>query len=36
MVFLQSGYGSFGQKGGNALIAYRLKNKVLEGTAGSE
>ncbi len=25
MVFLQSGYGSFGQKGGNALIAYRLK-----------
>lgn len=25
MVFIQSGYGSFGQKGGNALIAYRLK-----------
>jgi polyvinyl alcohol dehydrogenase (cytochrome) len=25
MVFIQSGYGSFGQKGGNTLIAYRLK-----------
>ncbi len=25
MVFIQSGYGSFGQQGGNALIAYRLK-----------
>jgi len=24
MVFIQSGYGSFGQQGGNALIAYRL------------
>ncbi len=25
MVFIQSGYGSFGQQGGNALIAYRLQ-----------
>ena len=25
MVFLQSGYGSFGQQGGNAVIAYRLR-----------
>jgi polyvinyl alcohol dehydrogenase (cytochrome) len=34
MVFLQSGYGSFGQKGGNALIAYRLDNKSPDTTAG--
>ena len=28
MLFIQSGYGSFGQEGGNALIAYRLKSDL--------
>lgn len=36
MVFLQSGYGSFGQKGGNALIVYRIKSKSENGTNASE
>jgi len=34
-LFIQSGYGSFGQKGGNVLLAFRLKPELDEG-AGDE